>query len=212
MDILEKRLNEHLKAEAEKSDLKDDLSFAKLENPYKFLRSVFTDLQHILVELGLYSFKKAYHETISTKKLDEKLAILLLNFAKLEGIENLVKTIVTYFDDLILNYLPDSLDQDINNILKYSSAKVKALVEIFRKVNVKDNVNADANSDIDSKFHSIVFVERKKTVYYLDALFKEFSVLEDLNFIKSTYIHGSSALNAEETMNHKKQVSVKTSG
>ena len=206
MEILEKKLNDHFKTEADKSDLNNELCFAKLENPYKFLRSVFTDLQHILIELGLYSFKKAYRETITTKKLEEKLAMLLLNM-KIEGIENLVKTIVAYFDDLLSHYLPDSIDQDINNVLKYSSSKVKALVEIFRKVNIKDNL---LNADMDSKFHSIIFAERKKTVYYLDALFKELSVLEELSFIKSAYIHGSSALNDEETMNHKKQVSLET--
>ena len=165
---------------------------------------MFTDLKHILIELGLYSFKKAYNDIIKTNKLEETLTTISLNI-KIKNIDTLVKSIVANFDHLIKSNLPDSLDEDVNNILVYSSAKVKALVAIFRKVNRQENLNPGA----DYKFHSIIFAERKKTVYYLDSLFREISSgVEDLNFIKSTFIHGTSQLNAEDAMNHKKQVNI----
>jgi hypothetical protein len=186
---LAKNLNEKNKKNKDEIFQKNE-QLIEFNNPYAIILKEFKNLQQILIDLGLYCFKMAYINSIET--LEKKLAD-----EKEDCVHNLFKQLKDAFNKLVSHFMPDSLDDDSDNILKYSSEKVRALTDILKKEYSKTK---------DKAIHTIVFAERKKTVFYLDRIFKKLNQIDDYNFIKSTFVHGTSLSNAEDMMSQNKQV------
>jgi len=160
-----------------------EAGFEFIENPYKLLKKEFSDLKAIFVELGLWSFSRAYSRT---KKL---LALKLESFKNIIQVQyvlQLLKSIELVFDNLLKEIEKNTALDDYK--LEYSSNKVKALMKIFQQAKKLDD-------SMHACFHSIVFVDRVKTAIYLDELFKEISKREDYKFLKSDFLFGTSQSN-----------------
>jgi superfamily II DNA/RNA helicase len=157
-------------------------------------------LEKVYEELGLFSLKSALNKTLEC--MESFIKSLDSNFNQLAS----VKSIQISFEN-ILNKLnlqlsqEEELDENRNKlnlyeiIIKYSSNKVKSLLEIFRTHNQSN------------KFWSIVFVERKYTASFLNDLIQKLSEnSSEWTFLKSDLIYGSSRENNRETFNSIKQV------
>lgn len=189
------KLDKLLKAKLN-SDENDDNSNKSSNNPYKYLKKEFTEQLHILLELGLYGFKQAFTAFKSTvnKRIES------YNQIDLKEINELIESLKMHFDYLLSLNLPDEDEQEGNKILGYSSKKVNALVDIYREAYRTEMV------EISSKFHSIIFVDRKRIAFYLNSILEKLSnSCENLNFIKCSFVYGTSMNNAEQ-MNPTKQV------
>lgn len=171
---------------------KEELPCVQDDKPYKLLKKLFADLESVFLELGLWSFAKAFENTR-----------LIINTKSSEWRENPITNdlalLATRADLSVSNLLQnfDVTNEELN-ILENSSQKVKCLVDLFQSAAL------DTRSD---SFHSIVFVDRKSTAIHLNNLFCELSKKENWTFLISDYLFGDSACSESgDRMTFKKQV------
>lgn len=165
------------------------------ENPFKTIKKELSELEHILEELGSWSFAGAFEQSLLNiqsclEYFNDKLELNVMNLF----LENLKKI----FESSIQSILSKEDLEDSKKILDNSSNKLNCLVNLFQANNLKSK-----------EFHSIVFVERRSTAFYLNKLFSKLNELDDYKFIKSDFIYGYSTSKAPGTdivMNNIKQV------
>jgi hypothetical protein len=165
------------------------------ENPFKVIKKELSELEHILEELGIWSFALAYQQSIINiqscmEYFNDKIET---NF-----IELFLQNLKNIFEQSIQSLLSKEDQDDSKKILEYSSNKLNCLVNLFQANNLKFK-----------QFHSIVFVERRSTAFYLNKLFSKLNELDDYNFIKSDFLYGYSSSKypgVDIVMNNIKQV------
>ncbi len=153
-----------------------------------------SELEHILEELGIWSFALAYEQSII-----------------------IIKSSIEYFSDKIETNVIESFLENLNNIFESSIQPVlsKEDLEDPKKIlfNSSNKLNCLVNlfqANLEYKqFHSIVFVERKSTAFYLNKLFSKLNELDEYKFIKSDFLYGyssSKSSGCDIVMNNIKQV------
>ena len=173
------------------------------ENPFRMLKKEFADLESIFMELGLWSFQAAYKTLI--KSLPARM-LLFKKFLSTEFIDALVASIECSFDLLLSQLITDS-DTTVN-VLANSSDKVNCLVNIFKDARMNYAKHSSSNEAGKSRFHSIIFVARKKTASYLNNIFSVLSRHEEFDFLKSDFVYGTTQTNTEENMSVMRQVNI----
>jgi hypothetical protein len=103
-----------------------------IDNPFKIIKKELNSLKDLLIELGLWSFKKAFQ--VSIKTITKKIILLKENI-NIQFIEALVNSLDTHFNYLFDKFIPYS--DCIDNILKYSSIKVNCMIDIFKDAYLK---------------------------------------------------------------------------
>ena len=172
------------------------------ENPFRFLKKEFADLESIFMELGLWSFQVAYKTLF--KSLPARM-LLFKKFLSTEFVDTLVASLECSFDLLLSQLITDS--ETTEDVLANSSDKVNCLVNIFKDAHMNYSKHSSDEASI-SRFHSIIFVARKKTASYLNNIFSLLSRNEEFYFLKSDFVYGTTQTNAEENMNVIRQVNI----
>lgn len=160
-------------------------------SPYGIVKRELSNLETILLELGSWSFKKAFGKFLPyLKKIAAVQGKNQTNWLKL----------VEHFEDtnnrVVRQLVPDEDENDVEKMYyKYSSKKVRALVDLLksRAMDAKD-------------FHAIIFVERKMTAYYLNDFLT--SLKPKIALLRCDYVHGinSRTANISNDLDLKRQV------
>ena len=174
--------------------------FSIEKNPFKDCKKYFSDLSCILDELGYYAFYLSY------KKIRDKMLKAFSEFQnfRLSDIHSYLECLFNFIDEFCCQVIKEEELLGIKeNSFEYSSPKVKCFLNILKEKHEADSLQ----TSVDTKFHAIVFVERKETALGFRDLLKKISLLDEWNFIRSEYIIGHSNLKNGEKMDCKQQVS-----
>ncbi len=172
-----------------------DANFPLAENPYKVAKKVLSDSLIILKELGYWCFNKAF------KKVSEDLMGYFKAtplFAIRQEQRDMILDYLNWIqNDLLREIIPEEDEADPEKILEYSSSKVVALMKIFKE------------NEPEANFHSILFVQTKVSVFWIDDLLESLKQLKEWSFIRSGFIYGESSGESKgKTMNVVKQKEV----
>lgn len=147
------------------------------DNPFKVIKKELGDLENLLEELGLWSFCKAYQDSVQR---------ILNNFNSVDkslnnNVIDLMKTSLTsLFNQHVRSIISEEDENNLEKILELSSVKVNCLLDIFNSYKATP------------KFHSIVFVDRKTIAFHLNLIIQNLSQLDEWKFIKSDYLFSDS--------------------
>jgi ERCC4-related helicase len=172
-----------------------ETNFNLIENPYKVAKKAVTDSLIILKELGYWCFSKAYKQ-LSENILDlfKPSPLFLITQEQRSKISEFLNWIE---DDILRDVISKEDESNPEKILTLSSDKISGLLSVLKENKSK------------SSFHSIVFVQTKVSVFWLDDLLQNIALLEEWSFIKSGFIYGdNSGENKGKTMNVVRQKDV----
>lgn len=169
-----------------------EVGINKAELPKSYIFKEFErellNLKEILEEIGIYSFRKALNNlfddlltNLNSKRVQKHATVV----AYIKNVFDLLKSIV---DDCVKR-ADDELNT--NEILELCSGKLHCLFDLFRE-------RRALKHEADSKFHAIVFAERKLTVEYLADLFNMLSKSDEYSYLKSGFVVGNSTYAAKE--------------
>lgn len=160
-------------------------------NPYKTLKKELCDLEVLFVELGLWSFDKAFKTTIDYLKAK------ILDWKDCSQGESFVKLVLSL--ETCINNLLNDVECLDTNLLIYSSEKVNALVQIYKE---------KGQSSVKENFHSIVFVDRKIVAVYLDMILKKLSEMPGWTFLRSDFFFsvGTSGQNTKVANTYRSEI------
>jgi hypothetical protein len=168
-------------------------------NPYRILKNELSNVESHLEELGVWSFKKAFEEFAS---LIRKLASVAAageddpDKPKMCSWKDLAASLEHVYSQYVEKLLPKEEEDNTDKILSYSSEKFRALFQWLK-----------AKAEKDANFHTIIFVERKSTAFYMNRILTALS--QKYPFIRSDFVHGDTKINLfsnESAMDSKKQV------
>lgn len=207
MDEQERALKAERKAKEDQLELLEDFSelvtitsYVEPTKLFKVFKNILSDLENQLDEMGLWSFKKTFGSFVTlTADIVRKITVDMddddekyVSFWKQFSV-----TIDKIHNELVKKLLPDDVPDEADHILKYSSQKVRALVEYLKEMPTK------LDGDKAKSFHGILFVQRKSTANSLNELLTSLK----LPFIKPDFIHGDKMFGISlNNMNSMKQV------
>lgn len=197
--VLQSMLDEATKNDAEQEKLKREMKEKMLqmtensqnnnkvfsnenESPFKTIKRECSDLDNILKDLGLWSFSIALQDAIEKYKKNDS-----ISSKNVTEMKNFGEQLEDLFKQVRLKISQEE-EENLENILIFSSEKLNCLLDIYNENNKKSN------------FHSIVFVERKSTAKYIDIVFKKLSQIEKWSFIKSDHLFGVSGVRNNMTI------------